>query len=420
MTIAKAMDRIGSSVSGRLRSLRGHPALNADARRELRNERRGAYPADSRAEPHIIEAVEWLCRAQDATADDGIARGFGLIRDPYFGWRGWQPSYPETTGYIIPTLYAAADRFGRPDLAARAGRAAVWEIDIQLPNGAVRGGVIGQSESPAVFNTGQVMLGWLAALERTGDGRFRDAVRRAGHFLVEALGTDAVWVHGRSRFAHGGAELYNARTAWALTEAGILLNEQTFSDAAHRMLHAVAARQHENGWFPDCCLNDPTQPLLHTIAYTIRGLLEGGRLSADDTLLGAAARAAGALHVTVTSDGRMPGRFRHDWTAAVEWSCLTGQAQMANNWLRLHAITGDPRWLEPVPRVLAFLKGTQSRDATAASGIRGGIKGSNPLSGAYGRFEVLSWATKFFADALMRWERHEQGGVIDERRSHLA
>ena len=76
---------------------------------------------------------------------------------------------------------------------------------------------------------------------------------------------------------------------------------------------------------------------------------------------------------------------------------------MANNWMRLAEITGDGKWLEPVPAVLAFLKRSQNR-TSRDSGLRGGIKGAWPLGGGYGAYEVLSWATKFFADALMRHE----------------
>jgi hypothetical protein len=104
----------------------------------------------------------------------------------------------------------------------------------------------------------------------------------------------------------------------------------------------------------------------------------------------------------------MPGRFNPDWSAAVEWSCLTGEAQMANNWMRLFMITGERRWLEPVERVLHFLKRTQNRTSDLA-GLRGGIKGSYPMSGGYGRFELLNWATKYFADALMRHEQIARG-----------
>ena len=69
--------------------------------------------------------------------------------------------------------------------------------------------------------------------------------------------------------------------------------------------------------------------------------------------------------------------------------------------MRLYAMTGDGKWLEPVPRVLAFLKSTQNR-SSSDPGLRGGIKGAAPVSGGYGRYEVLSWATKFFLDALRR------------------
>ncbi|MFA6146781.1 MAG: hypothetical protein WC899_01045 [bacterium] len=33
--------------------------------------------------------------------------------------------------------------------------------------------------------------------------------------------------------------------------------------------------------------------------------------------------------------------------------------------------------------------------------IHGGIEGSEPIHGNYGRFEVLNWAVKFFMEALM-------------------
>jgi hypothetical protein len=403
--------RLTAPFQGSLRAIRAHPLLNPRALGEGWRERLGGYPAEPRHEPHLVAAIEWLVRAHDATQDGGISRGFSLAWHPYFGRRGWQPSYPETTGYIIPTLYAAAGRLGRPDLAARAERAARWEIDIQLPTGAVRGGVIGEPASPAVFNTGQVLLGWLAAFEETDEGGFADAACRAARYLVAMLDGDGHWRRGNSRFARADATLYNTRTAWALAEAGARLEDGRFTDAAARSLRAAAELQAPTGWLPSCCLTDPEQPLLHTLAYAIRGLLEGARVLGDARLLRAAERAARPLVATVRADGWMPGRYRSDWSAAVRWSCLTGQAQMANNWIRLAEITGDPTWLEPVPAVLRFLKRTQNR-RSRGPGLRGGIKGAWPVGGAYGAYEVLSWATKFFADALMRHEAASPVSVL--------
>ncbi|MGH7606409.1 MAG: hypothetical protein ACREME_03635 [Gemmatimonadales bacterium] len=397
-------------LQGRLRAIRAHPLLNPGALGEGWRDRLWGYRADPQHEPHLVAAIAWLVRAHDATPDGGIARGFSLAWHPGFGRRGWQPSYPETTGYIIPTLYAAAARLGRPDLAARAERVARWEIDIQLPTGAVRGGVMGAPESPAVFNTGQVLLGWLAALEETGQGIFADAARRAACYLARTLDPDGHWRSDNSRFARADSTLYNARTAWALAEAGAQLEDGRFTDAAACNLRAVAELQAPNGWLPACCLTDPERPLLHTLAYAIRGLLEGGRVLGDTRLVRAAERAATALAATVRGDGWMSGRYRADWSAAVRWSCLTGEAQMANNWMRLAEITGDAKWLEPVPAVLLFLKRTQNR-RSREPGLRGGIKGAWPVGGGYGAYEVLSWATKFFADALMRHEAVEANGL---------
>src|SRR6059058_3119987 len=333
--------RLTRAVEARWHQVRAHPLLNPVAFEELWRERAG-HAVDSVHRPHLLAALEWLERAQDATGAGGFARGYSLAWSPYFKSHGWQPAYPETTGYIIPTLYEAARRLNRPDLASRAERAARWEVEIQLPSGAVRGGVMGERTSPAVFNTGQVLFGWLAAPE--------------------------------------------------------------FTAAAARNLRAVTRLQHDDGWLPDCCLTDRTRPLLHTIAYGIRGLLEGGRVLEDVRLVGHAARAAERIAAAVGPDGRLPGRFAAGWSPAAPWSCLTGEAQMANIWLRLFEITGERKWLEPVEPVLRFLKSTQNR-TSRDPGLRGGVKGSFPLGAEYGPFQTLNWATKFFADALMRGER---------------
>jgi hypothetical protein len=383
--------------------LRGALLLNPTGILELWQEREG-HPVDPAHRPHLASAIDWLVAAQDATPDDGFARGFSLMYSPYFGAAGWQPSYPETTGYIIPTLLEATRQLARPALRERAIRAARWESSIQLESGAVQGGVIGQGRTPAVFNTGQVIFGWLAALQETGDNQFEDSARKAGRYLVSVLESDGHWRKGNSQFAQPETTLYNARVAWALAEAGVRLNEPAFRDAAARNLRAVRAQQLSNGWFPNCCLTDPRRPLLHTLAYTVRGLLEGGRVLEDESLIAAAARTSDALRAQVTPRGFMPGRFNADWSAGVSWSCLTGEAQTANNLMRLFVITGDRSWIEPIPRILRFLKQTQNRTSDL-DGLRGGIKGSYPISGGYGKFELLNWATKYFADALMR---HDQ------------
>src|SRR5712692_3479 len=67
------------------------------AKLEGRKDRRGLPASDPGIDQSVREAIGWLCRAQDCstTNDGGVARHYSLVS-------GWAPSYPETTGYIIP------------------------------------------------------------------------------------------------------------------------------------------------------------------------------------------------------------------------------------------------------------------------------------------------------------------------------
>ena len=77
---------------------------------------------------HVEAAIAWLSRAQDAIpSDGGVSRSYSFIYNPYFQKQGWVASYPETTGYIIPTMFDYAQISGRRDLFERALRMADWE-----------------------------------------------------------------------------------------------------------------------------------------------------------------------------------------------------------------------------------------------------------------------------------------------------
>jgi hypothetical protein len=120
---------------------------------------------------HLDAAIQWICRAQDASGDGGVARSYSIVYNPYFKRKGWIPSYPETTGYIIPTLFDYARMTRRQDLMDRAVRMTDWECEVQMDSGAVQGGTIDQKQTPAIFNTGQVIFGWLRTYRETGNER---------------------------------------------------------------------------------------------------------------------------------------------------------------------------------------------------------------------------------------------------------
>lgn len=344
-------------------------------------------------ELHLREAAGWLCRAQDAGTDRGVSYGAPFGKD-------FLPSYPETTGYIIPTFLALARALGDPTYERRALDAGHWEADVQMPSGAVMAGTLNDSPEPAVFNTGQVMLGWGALVERFGTPRFRESATRAGEWLLSNQDQDGAWSQGNSPFASAEATVYNVKAAWGLGYCGQALGRQDFFDAAVRNAEFAVCAQESNGWFARCCLTDADRPLLHTIAYTAQGLMGVGGVSGREDFVAAARRTADALAVLMSPDGFIPGRIDRQFEGAVEWCCLTGSAQIAIVWGELFRLTGVERYREAVTAVTNYLM--RHHDITSPDPrIRGGVPGSWPVWGDYGKYMNLNWAAKFLVDALL-------------------
>jgi uncharacterized protein YyaL (SSP411 family) len=304
-------------------------------------------------------------------------------------------SYPETTGYIIPTLLNWSAASEDPDAIQRALRMADWELDTQLEDGATPDLVSG---NPVIFDAGQVLFGFVAAYRHTGDERYLQGARRSADWLLAAQDEDGVWRSGTD--SGGPGRVYNARSAWAVLEFSRLTGESHYEEAMRRFLDWTLTQEAAPGWFDRNCLTDDRAPLLHTIAYTARGQLECGLLLQESRYVDASRRTAERLAETVGADGRMAGRFGRDFEPAVSWACLTGMAQTSIVWRR-HAEAHDhPGFAETSTRVNHYLMGLQDLTSSEPA-LRGGIRGSFPVNGAYGKWRVLNWATKFFVDALL-------------------
>jgi hypothetical protein len=341
---------------------------------------------------HLHEAMEWLKRAQDAGTDRGVSYGVRFGQD-------FDLSYPETTGYICRTFLEQEQVSGDRNLLERAIAMGDWEIAIQLPEGAVMGGKLNTQPTPAVFNTGMVLLGWSALIQRTGEARFKQAARRASDWLVSIQEPEGRWIRGNSEFAESDSTLYNVKAAWGLCEAGAVLGEDRYVQAALRNAEYCLSRQRPNGWLPDCCLSDPLAPLLHTLAYSMQGLIGIGKLTGREDLIRGARLLADAELRILRPDGFLPGRQREDFSAAVNWCCLTGSAQTSIVWSELYLLAREEKYRAAARTVNRYLMARHDiRNPDPR--LRGGVPGSWPVWGDYGRLQILNWATKYLVEAL--------------------
>jgi uncharacterized protein YyaL (SSP411 family) len=360
---------------------------------ELFRERMRIRQPNGTPDTHLAAAMQWLFAAQDVNGDGGVSHSYLL------GER-WMRSYPETTGYIIPTVLNWARLHDDDAITRRALAMADFEIKGQLASGAVPNLV---NAAPTVFDTGQVIFGWVAAFRHSGDAEYLEAAHRGGAWLLDELDADGIWRHESD--SGGPGRVYNMRTAWALLELADASQDERYTEAAQRFGKWTLSQEKGDGWFDHNCLNNDGAPLLHTIAYTARGQLESGLLLNDQSLVDSARRTARRLAGSIRANGSMPGRYNSDWKGAVRWSCLTGMAQSSIIWQRLASLedtdAAEAKSLIASARAAnQFLMRTQDLSASHL-GLRGGIRGSYPVNGSYGQWQVLNWATKFFADALM-------------------
>jgi len=154
------------------------------------------------------------------------------------------------------------------------------------------------------------------------------------------------------------------------------------------------------GWYGTNAFEPSRSPFTHTIAYAMRGLLEGGILADEPRFIDSAARAAKALLHSQREDGWIAGEFDDDWRPIGGYTCLTGIAQIGLNWQRLQHIGVPGDWQDGIDRAIVFLE-RHHHILGDGSPRDGGLAGSYPIWGRYSRFEYPNWAAKFFADANM-------------------
>ena len=340
------------------------------------------------AHVHLAAAVAWLKRAHDMGRDGGVSYGYCLRG-------GWRAPYRETSGYISTTFFDLARRLGDADCRARAIDIGKWLCAVQNPDGSIANPRFGAGG--IVFDTGQVLEGYVRAYRETGDGQFLDAAKRAGDWLVGVADGEGRWT--RSTF-RGIPHVYNTRTAWPLVALYELHPSPDYARVARANLDFALAQQRSAGWFDQCAFVAGTPPFTHTFAYAIEGLLGAGTLLNDARYTDAARRAGEAALAHVEHDGFVPGRIDVEGRAAARYACLTGSCQLALVWTRLCDLYEDERLRAAAVRVLRYVMRWQPID-TEDVDVRGAIKGSQPVWGGYAPLSFPNWAAKFFIDAML-------------------
>ena len=350
------------------------------------------YP--NRYQLSLDASIDWLLRS--------IRCGHGGSAGYFSLWRGWSRPYPETTGYIIPTLFSYAELTGKEETRRIAFELGHWLRSIQEKDGYWHGGLHPpDSQNPSVFNTSQIVLGMISLYRASNNEEWLNSARKGVSWLVTGINSDGVWEHGN--YVDGYSPSYYSLVAWSILEVWSITGDEIFRERASNVLSTILQRCRPNGTIDHWGFR-PNQPAFtHTIAYTISGFFESARLLNDWESYGSPVAVAleTLYHRAELNRGKLPGIYNNAWEPLGRFTCLTGNAQVAFLLLQQYDRVNDLRLVNAACKLSDVVVNAQN-NKHPIEGIRGGISGSQPVWGKYMTLRYPNWAAKFHSDTMIQ------------------
>jgi malonyl-CoA O-methyltransferase len=265
-------------------------------------------------------------------------------------------SYPEVSGYFIPTLLA----WGERDRACTYAR---WLVSIQYRDGSWSDP---EGRSPYTFDTGQILKGLIALIETLPE--LEHPIRRGCDWLLTQVlqsgrvvtPDTSLWNLPGNRTVPEAIHLYALPP---LREAGEKFGKREYLDAVLRALDYYTSDSDLTSF----------NTLSHFHAYVVEALIDLGRSDLAEK---------GMKEI---SDIQNRGGFVPAYPD-VKWVCSTGLFQYSLIWYKLGDVQRGGRAFSAAARL-------QNRS--------GGVFGSYGWGASYFPRAEISWAVKYFLDALM-------------------
>jgi len=344
---------------------------------------------------HLNAAASWIYRSYLANEKVGSSAFYSRVYHPF---KGWELAYPETTGYIIPTLFKYSIRNRESKYFDLGLSLAEWILSLQYEDGSLPGGFFcGKKEDPSVFNTAQMIFGLISAYHMTEKNKFLNGAISAAKWLADVQDNDGQWT--KYSYKQGFSPSYYSRVAWPMLEVWKETKENKIKEKAISGLKLIAKRQKRNNAISSWGFEPNESAFTHTIAYTIRGFLESALIIQDKEMWETGFKPALKLLRMCEIKGKLAGRYDENWNPDYRFICLTGNCQIAFCWYLIYKKTNDVRFLNVA--IKAIKPVIESQVMNPKSQNYGAIPGSKPIWGRYLIFRYPNWAVKFYMDVLM-------------------
>ncbi|MGA2666610.1 MAG: methyltransferase domain-containing protein [Patescibacteria group bacterium] len=275
-------------------------------------------------------------------------------------------SYPEVTGYLIPTLMQAGEHnlaFDYADFLCR----------VQQKNGSF----LGIDKKEYIFDSGQALRGLLAASHRWS--KYKIYAHKTAEYLVRSMKRNGRFPPMYNRSISDRVCVY---VLPPLFESAQMFKKEKIKLAAQKSLKYY---KNQAGILEFNLLS-------HFYAYIIDGFIEMG----EKKFVG---HAVEKIFLTQKRNGAIPA-YRNSW-----WSCSAGTAQFA-------VIGYKMGFIEEANSAIDWLISVQNKS--------GGFFGSYGLGAKYFPNEEISWAANFFLDAISRRNQNMFLDKVDKKGKALS
>lgn len=346
----------------------------------------------------IRAVLYWFIQAQLAWKTGGISARYK------FKEQKWQGPYPETTGYLIPSLLSLSQIPQFSDARSIAVSAAEWLASRQRSDGAVRCNVelpenTGSSpDEIIIFDLGAILQGFTSIATVNRD--YQNNAEKLAEFIINCQGSDGIW-HNYLYFDYFGT--HNSLVAYSLINAGIIFGENKYIAAGEACLRALIPNFRKNGFIDFCSFqNSRSSPaFLHPFVYSIEGFLKTAEITKDDEWLQPIKSSLKFLKDDMERTGKINvAYYNENLERDSEFAATTANAQIADCWLRYSRLTGDDNYIQVAKKTLDVL--CQLVMMEGQPGYIGAIPASYPVNGGYGSYTVNNWTLKYFLDACIQ------------------
>jgi hypothetical protein len=309
----------------------------------------------------------------------------------------WGKPYPETTGYLIPTLINCASILNDDYWRTLAIQQVYYFKSIQNKDGWF---IEAHEKTPLVFDNAQILLGICEMYLKGADEASMVDFKKCYNNIIEALDEEGFFVS--HNFTKNYNPSYYARIVWAL-----LLAEKTFglepNKKTRTLYQRLAKLQNDNLSFKDAAFAPGEPVYTHTLVYTVRGLWESAYLLDDQPMIKQMEFTVDYLNSIIDNNSNtLAGFYDQQWNGNYRFICTVGNCQLVNLELLMYTRNGDSSRLIYVEHLLRPVLRSQRKYGPNA----GAVPSSIPFFGPYQRFKYTNWTQKFYLDSLLFLARH--------------